>query len=149
MTICLRYARDTPEAEDFLQEGFIRIFASIHQFRFKGSFEGWIKRVVVTTCLKKLQKRKIQYHDISDAEKSTAFQPHIIPALAEKELIKMISRLPDGYRIVFNLHVLDGYSHDEISVLLDIKPVTSRSQLLKARKTLQKQILANNKFWLK
>jgi RNA polymerase sigma-70 factor (ECF subfamily) len=139
MTICLRYAADTAEAEDMLQDTFIKIFSAISKFRFEGSFEGWLKKIAVTTSLKRLQKKKIQFKDIP-FETSVSVEPDIISALAEKEIIRTISSLPDGYRVVFNLYVLDGFSHDEIAGLLGIKPVTSRSQLLKARKMLQKKI---------
>lgn len=148
MTVCLRYAGNTSEAEDMLQESFIKIFSSIHQYRFEGSFEGWLRRVTVNTCLRKLQKTKIKYYDTSASALETiedVAQPQAISALTEKELIRLISNLPNGYRIVFNLNVIEGYSHDEIAAMLDIEPATSRSQLIKARRLLQKQILLYQK----
>lgn len=145
MSICLRYAADTVEAEDMLQDTFIKIFSAIRKFRFEGSFEGWLKKIAATTSLKKLQKRRIQFKDIPFEKPGAPVEPDIISTLAEKEIIRAISSLPDGYRIVFNLYVLDGFSHDEIGRLLGIKPVTSRSQLLKARKMLQKKIGSPNK----
>ena len=146
MTVCLRYAGDIPEAEDMLQDSFIRIFEAIHQYRFEGSFEGWLRKVVVNICLKTLQKRKIKFADISMLEATTdAAQQQAIGNLTEDELIKLISGLPDGYRIVFNLYVIEGYSHDEIAQMLNIEAATSRSQLSKARKMLQKQILLHQK----
>ena len=146
MSVCLRYSGNVWEAEDMLQEAFIRIFAFIHQYKFKGSFEGWIRSVTVNTCLRKLEKLKIKYDDISTIETlKDTIEPNAISALAEKELIRLISNLPDGYRIVFNLNVIEGYSHNEIAAMLGIAPVTSRSQLIKARRLLQKQIISHQK----
>jgi RNA polymerase sigma factor (sigma-70 family) len=142
MGICLRYASGTSEAQDMLQHTFIKLFDSIHQFRFQGSFEGWIKKIAVRTCLAALQKKHIQYVDINAADFiADTSALHAISALSEKELMEMIRRLPEGYRIVFNLYVIEGYNHDEISAMLNIESVTSRSQLAKARRMLQKQIL--------
>jgi RNA polymerase sigma factor (sigma-70 family) len=149
MTVCLRYAGDTLEAEDMLQESFIRIFDSIRQYRFEGSFEGWIRRITVHTCLRKLQKLRIRFDDQSDLENiGDCIQPQALSVLSEKELIRLISNLPNGYRIVFNLSVIEGYSHDEIATMLGIEAATSRSQLIKARRLLQKQILAHQKITL-
>ena len=146
MSVCLRYAATKPEAEDMLHDAFIKIFSSIKQFRSEGSFEGWIRKITVNTCLALLNKKRIFYSDAGMAEAITDEAGlNIISGLTEKELIKMISRLPDGYRIVFNLYVIEGYDHDEIAAMLNIKTVTSRSQLVKARKLLQKQILSQQK----
>jgi len=146
MTICLRYASSVPDAEDMLQESFVRIFSSVRQYSFKGSFEGWLRTVTVNSCLRKLEKSKFSCDDTSAIENlADTIIPHAISALSEKELIKLISSLPDGYRIVFNLSAIEGYSHEEIANLLNIEPVTSRSQLAKARKLLQRKILAHQK----
>ena len=146
MTICLRYSCDKPEAEDMLQDAFIKIFSHIRQYKSEGSFEGWMKRIVVNCALKTIQKKKTRFIEISNhdaaAPQSDSF---VLSSLSEDELIKLISNLPDGYRIVFNLYVMEGYSHDEIAEMLGIQPATSRSQLVKARKLLQKQILLNQK----
>ena len=146
MTICLRYSCDKPEAEDMLQDAFIKIFSHIRQYKSEGSFEGWMKRIVVNCALKTIQKKKTRFIEISNhdaaAPQSDSF---VLSSLTEDELIKMISSLPDGYRIVFNLYVMEGYSHDEIAEMLGIQAATSRSQLVKARKLLQKQILLNQK----
>lgn len=146
MTICLRYSCDRPEAEDMLQDAFIKIFSHIRQYKFEGSFEGWLKRIVVNCALKTIQKKKTRFLEISihdtAAPQSDSF---ILSGLSEDELIKLINSLPDGYRIVFNLYVMEGFSHDEIAAMLGIQAATSRSQLVKARKLLQKQILLNQK----
>lgn len=149
MTVCLRFASDTSEAEDMLQESFIRIFENIKQYRQEGSFEGWLRRITVHTCLRKLQKQRIRFDDRSDPESIGEYiQPQALSVLSEKELIRLISNLPNGYRIVFNLSVIEGYSHDEIAAMLGIEAATSRSQLIKARRLLQKQILAHQKIAL-
>ncbi|GGH82970.1 DNA-directed RNA polymerase sigma-70 factor [Filimonas zeae] len=141
MSVCLRYAADASEAEDILQEGFIRIFSYIHQFKFEGSFEGWLRRIVVNSALKQLQKKKISFKEISDhQESSPRMDPYVYSNLGEEELLKLINALPEGYRVVFNLSVIEGYSHEEIAQLLNVQPSTSRSQLVKARKMLQNQI---------
>lgn len=146
MSICLRYIHDRPEAEDALQETFIKIFTAIHQYKAEGSFEGWIKRITVNTCLKKLKKRKITFSDLSLSEEEMNVSSSLpLDTIHEKELIRMISNLPQGYRTVFNLHIIEGYTHEEIALILNIKPVTSRSQLIKARRLLQKQILLSQK----
>lgn len=142
MSVCLRYSIDSMEAEDMLQEGFVRIFSNLHQFKFEGSFEGWMRRIVVNVCLKYIQKRKLPFKDI-DGESASELhiQPYIYGNLSEDDLLKLISNLPDGYRIVFNLNVIEGYSHEEIAVMLGIEASTSRSQLVKARRMLQNQII--------
>ncbi len=142
MTVCLRYANDTMEAEDMMQEGFIRIFNNIHQFKFEGSFEGWMRRIMVNVALKHLQKKKIPFSEITEDHSGTpSLQAYAYAQLGAEDLMKLINRLPDGYRIVFNLNVIEGYSHEEIANLLNIQASTSRSQLVKARKMLQEQIL--------
>jgi RNA polymerase sigma factor (sigma-70 family) len=144
MTICLRYACDRPEAEDMLQDAFIKIFSHINQYKFEGSFEGWMKRIVVNCALKTIQKKKTRFLEIANHDAAaTQSDSYALSSLSEEELIKLISSLPDGYRIVFNLYVMEGYSHDEIAGMLGIQAATSRSQLVKARKLLQKQILLN------
>ena len=142
MTVCLRYAIDSLEAEDMLQEGFVRIFNNLHQFKFEGSFEGWMRRIVVNVCLKHLQRRKIQFKEI-DIENNNEPQlsPYAYSNLGADELMKLINQLPEGYKAVFNLNVIEGYSHDEIAELLGIQASTSRSQLVKARRLLQEQII--------
>jgi len=124
-----------------LQESFIRVFNNIAQYRFEGSLEGWIRRIVIHTALRLLQKKKIRFAEINDdldVEQSMSVDG--IATLGAEELLKLISALPDGYRVVFNLYVLEGYDHNEIATMLDINAATSRSQLSKARKVLQTQI---------
>ncbi len=141
MTVCRRYLRDPKEAEDILQEAFIKVFMSLSRYRHEGSLEGWIRRIVVHTALRVLQKKKIQWADIEqEADTLQSDDIDALAAISAEELLRLISDLPDGYRIVFNLSVVEGYDHKEIASMLNITPVTSRSQLLKARKALQTQI---------
>lgn len=139
LTICRRYFPDHSLAEDALQEGFIRIFKKLDQFKFEGSFEGWMKRIVVNICLRKLQKETKRY-DWSELDKSEIkpIKPIAESGIYEEELLNLLERLPRGYRTVFNLYAIDGYSHKEIGEKLNITDSTSRSQLVKARKMLQK-----------
>jgi RNA polymerase sigma-70 factor (ECF subfamily) len=141
MTVCRRYACDHSEAEDILQEAFIKVFTNIAQFRFDGSLEGWIRRIVVHTALRTLQKKKVRFTGI-EKEADTVASPEVdaLAALSAEELLKLVGTLPDGYRIVFNLYVIEGFDHQEIGALLGINSATSRSQLAKARRALQTQI---------
>lgn len=146
MTICYRYADERHEAEDMLQETFIKIFSNIHQYRGDGSFEGWLRRITVTTALRTLKKKKFHFKEINHHELTvTSIEKDAVSNLSEDELLALISELPTGYRIVFNLYVVEGYSHEEIGNMLGIETVTSRTQLAKARKQLQKQILHHQK----
>jgi RNA polymerase sigma factor (sigma-70 family) len=138
MGLCLRYAKDQQEAQDILQIGFIRVFDCIHQYKGTGSFEGWMRRIFVSVAMRELSKRTFNFDTISSSEVFDT--PDVISKISEDEILLLIRKLPDGYRLVFNLHVIEGYSHDEIAVLLSIQPATSRTQLLKARKMLQSLI---------
>lgn len=146
--VCHRYARNHADAEDILQDSFIKVFSKIKQFKAEGSFEGWVRRIVVNTAIKKYSlaryEKELSGYEITDnlqpTEEATA-HTH----LSEKDLLALIHQLPDGYRIIFNLYVLEGYQHDEIAEMLGIQAGTSRSQLVKARLMLQKQILALQK----
>ncbi len=146
MSVCLRYIGNRSEAEDVLQDGFILVFRHIEKFKFNGSFEGWIRRIMVNTALKFLQSKKVNFVEI-DAVQATFIhgEPSVLSELNTEELMKMIDALPDGYKIVFNLYVIEGYSHNEIAKLIHISPGTSRSQLIKARRLLQKQITERQK----
>ena len=145
MGVSQRYARNKSDAEDILQEAFIKVFEKIVQFRHEGSFEGWIRKIVVNTALKKytlLRYTAEKYNqDVSEYEELDSNDVSAYAHLSEKDLLKLINELPDGYRLVFNLYVIEGYKHEEIANMLNINPGTSRSQLAKARTMLQKQIL--------
>lgn len=142
--VCNRYARTPADAEDILQDSFIKVFNKIYQFKFEGSFEGWIRRIVVNTALKKYALRRYEKevvgYELKDRDES-GLEPSAYAHLTEKDLLVLINNLPDGYRLIFNLYVIEGYQHDEIAEMLGIQSGTSRSQLVKARNMLQKQIL--------
>lgn len=140
MTICLRYSNDQMEAEDLLMEGFVKVFHYLHQFKFEGSFEGWIRRIIVNTALKNLQKKKIHFEEVKEDNGIPILDAGAYQHLGEKEILNLIRKLPQGYKIVFNLYAIEGYSHDEIAEMLGIHAGTSRSQLVKARKLLQQQM---------
>lgn len=144
--LCRRYARSEQEAEDFAQEGFIKVFKNLQQFNNQGSFEGWMRRIMVNTCLKNLQ-RKYVTHEIPGVEEfhHTQIIPEIFSKLSVDELMKLINQLPDGYKTVFNLFAIEGYSHKEIGEMLGVGESTSRSQLAKARRILQKKVLVHQK----
>ena len=142
--VCNRYARNSADAEDILQDAFIKVFDKIHQFKFQGSFEGWIRRIVINTVLKKYSvsryEKEVVGYEIKDRNESLV-EPSAYSHLTQKDLLELINKLPDGYRVIFNLYVIEGYQHDEIAEMLGIQAGTSRSQLVKARVLLQKQII--------
>lgn len=137
--ICCRYVRDPVDAEDVLVTAFTQILDKIGQFRGDGSLEGWIKRIVVNEALTFLRKKKRLFAGapLEDIDDTTVAQQFHDPLVAE-DLLKMISTLPPGYRTVFNLYAIDGYSHQEIAEQLGINENTSKSQLSRARAYLQK-----------
>ncbi len=142
LVVCMRYTRNRQEAEDVLQDGFIRVFDNIKKFSFNGSFEGWIRRIMINCALRNFRKSSYQKEQIGIAEDyDIPTNAKIYDKLSEQELLKMIDELPDGYKMVFNLYAIEGYSHKEIADMMDINEGTSRSQLNKARKYLQKKLI--------
>jgi RNA polymerase sigma factor (sigma-70 family) len=140
--LCCRYVKDKMEAEDVLIISFTKIFERIGQYKGEGSFEGWIRRVVVNESLTYLRKHKNMYLE-TDIE-AAAYEPDyqkLENQLEADDLVKMIEELPVGYRTVFNLYVIDGYSHQEIAGQLGINENTSKSQLSRARALLQKKLI--------
>jgi RNA polymerase sigma factor (sigma-70 family) len=140
--VCLRYANNADDAQDLLQEGFIKVYRNLHRFRAEGSFEGWIRRVFVNTSIEHFRKKSTRLSMVTDKEENT-IEDHDITAihkLAEKDIINIIQELSPGYRTVFNLYVVEGYSHKEIGELLGISEGTSKSQLARAKGVLQKKI---------
>lgn len=146
--MCLRYARSTQEAEDFAQEAFLRIFEKIDQFDNKGSFEGWMKRIVVTTCLNGIRGKQLVseplHRDDDDDSYGMVEDASIFSDLAAEDILKCIEQLPEGYRVVFNLVVLESYSHKEVAELLNISESASRSQLSKAKNKLKALVVNRN-----
>ena len=146
MTVCLRYTRHRMEAEDILQDAFIKVFDNIHRFECKGSFEGWIRRIVVNTALKNASRHSFQKESIGTENMiESSIDPSVFSKMSEDELMRLIGQLPDGYRTVFNLYVIEDYSHKEIAEVLGIEESTSRSQLVKARNMLQNRVLDSQK----
>lgn len=142
--IALRYSRTTFEAEDILQESFIKIFKNIQSFNMQGSFEGWIKRIVQNTAINHY-RANIKFSlnsDITDGEyelNDGSFDS-LFEAIETKEIIKLLNKMPEGYRLIINLYCIDGYSHKEIAEILNINIGTSKSQLFKAKDYLKKTI---------
>ena len=142
LALCYRFARDKSEAEDILQEGFIRIFGKLNLYTGEGSFEAWMRRVMINTALKYKQKYVAKY-GYSEIDNVHVYDPtpDIIDELAEEEILNLIQELPSGYKAVFNLYVIEGYSHKEIAEMLGVGESTSRSQLVKARALLKDKLL--------
>jgi RNA polymerase sigma-70 factor (ECF subfamily) len=140
--VCLRYANNADDAQDLLQEGFIKVFRNLHRFRAEGSFEGWIRRVFVNSSIEHFRKKSVELSKVSDKEENTIEDQDIsaLDQLAERDIVKLIQDLSPGYRTVFNLYVVEGYSHKEIGDLLGISEGTSKSQLARARSILQKKV---------
>lgn len=146
LSICLRYAQNREEAKDILQEGYLKVFKNIVNFKGEGSLEGWVRRIMVNTCINHYHKSKKHqaqisiedsYHELSEnLENGEA----IIQRMTYEDLLLMIRDLPPAYQTVFNLYVIEGYNHREISEMLQISEGTSKSNLAKARMKLQKQI---------
>jgi RNA polymerase sigma-70 factor (ECF subfamily) len=141
MGICMRYAGDHDLAADMLQEGFIKVFRYLHQFRGEGSAEGWIRRIMVNTALAHLRKQKaLQYKvPLSEADECSEDET-ATPSMNADDLMELVQQLPDGYRTVFNLYAIEGYEHQEIAEMLGISEGTSKSQVARARRWLKKNL---------
>ncbi len=139
MGVCLRYCNSQQEAEDVLQDAFIKIFDKIKSFEKRGSLEGWIRRIMVNSALKSNDKRVRKFEPGSlDTSPEPLFDPTAISKMETKKLLSIIQELPDGYKAVFNMYAIEGYSHKEIADKLDINEVTSRTQFARAKKYLIK-----------
>ena len=140
--VCLRYAKNQMSAEDIMQEGFIRIFRYLPNFKNKGSFEGWMRRTIVNTAINYYKKnlssaKETEYFEYMGGKTKDA---DAISNLSYEELLKLIQNLPTGYRTVFNMYIIEGYSHKDIGKALNISENTSKSQLSRARANLQQQL---------
>ncbi|GJM27964.1 MAG: DNA-directed RNA polymerase sigma-70 factor [Cyclobacteriaceae bacterium] len=143
--LCLRYVKEKSEAEDIMISGFMKAFDKIDGFTGKGSLGGWIRRIMINQALSHLRKNKSVHVHLNS--ESTDYQPHVSISgdhLEAEDLMNLVCKLPVGYRTVFNLYAIEGYSHKEISEVLGISENTSKSQLSRARGLLQKQILKEN-----
>ena len=145
MGVCLRYANSSIEAEDMLQDGLIKVFEKLEMYSGKGSLEGWVRRIVVNTALDTIRKnKKMKFNtSIDEVEFSLKKDQYIIEDLTAKELMKILQTIPVGYRTVFNMYAIEGFSHKEIAEELGISVSTSKSQLSRARSVL-KGIIENN-----
>ncbi len=140
--VCMRYAKTGIDAEDILQEGFIKVFKFLKDYRGEGSFEGWLRKIMVTTAMNFYKKKNLFSRDIEPETIKIPFRNdhEILAAMSHKELLSFIHELPEGYRMVFNLNTIEGYSHKEIGEIMQISVNTSKSQLSRAKSSLRKRI---------
>ena len=142
--VCRQYVKDLHHAEDLLLQGFLKVFTNLHKFKHEGSFEGWIRRILVNTCISYLRKK----NRIDLSNEDYVFNDSATESLESttvEDIQKLIDQLPEGYKMVFNLFAIEGYKHSEIAQKLNISESTSKSQLFKARKILQENYIKMNK----
>lgn len=145
-TVARRYAGDLHAAEDILQEAFIKIFSALPRYESRGSLEGWMRRIVVNTALSYIDRSCLRYEmSVCTTETDCGMPPDVYARLGTEELLQLVSSLPEGFRQIFNLYVLEQYSHAEIAALLGIAESTSRSQLMRAKHILRSMIAENEK----
>jgi len=139
--ICLRYAANSEDAKDILQDGFVKVFTNLSKFKAAGSFEGWMRRIFVNTAIEHY-RRKNQLYAMSENQEENIPNQEVsaLAALEADDIIKLISELPNGYRTVFNLFAVEGYSHKEIATMMNISEGTSKSQYARAKAWLQEKI---------
>ncbi len=139
--VCLRYARNRAEAEDNLHDGFIKVFKNIGKFRYEGPFEGWVRRIMVNVSLNKYRNQFV-LHPVEELEQyeTTQMSENITGNLEAEKLMELIQELPPRYRMVFNLYAIEGMNHQEISEVMNISAVTSRSNLARARDILKRKV---------
>ncbi len=136
--VCMRYAKDRSEAEDMLQEGFIKVFNNIGKFKNEGSFEGWVRKIMVFTAINIYKYRTRKFQESLDSENEEAvYQDNVIDQISAKEIVALIQQMPEGYKLVFNLYAVEGYTHKEIGELLGIAEGTSKSQYSRAKLFMQ------------
>lgn len=146
--VCYRFAKNREDAEDMLQEGFIKVFTQMHQYRSEGALEGWIRRIIVHTCINILKKNK-KFSDSVDIIHANSIQikEDQIPSIMQaKQVVECIRLLPIGYRTVLNLYAIEGFSHKEIAAILDIEESTSRSQYTRAKAMLEDILIRKKLF---
>lgn len=138
--VCLRYAKDSQEAEDILQAGFVKVFTKHDWFDGRGSLEGWIRRIMVNLAIETHRKNKIKFVDVEDHASINVYSSIGIDQSNYQDLMALVRRLPIGYKTIFNLYAIEGYSHKEISEMLQISEGNSKSQLSRARAWLKDRI---------
>ncbi len=141
--ICLRYAKTKEEAEDVFQDGFVKVFKYIGKYSFTGSFEGWIRKIFLNTAISNFRRNARNYFhaEFESTENNLPHRAFEELRYTEEELLSVINELPEGYRLVFNLYAVEGFKHKEIAELLDIDENTSKTQLFRARRFLQEQLI--------
>lgn len=146
LSVCYRYSKSREDAEDMLQEGFIKVFTQIHKFENRGSLEGWILRIIVHTCINHLKKNKKfnEHIELAYAGDILIKEDNIPAILQAKQVVESIRSLPIGYRTVLNLYAIEGYSHKEIGFMLEIEESTSRSQYTRAKNMLEEILIKKN-----
>ncbi len=142
LALCMRYVNDRETARDLLQDGFVRVFMNIRSYTGTGSFEGWLRKIFVNGALEYLRKSDVlrEAADLESSAEAAQSDSSVIESLSAAELMRLIQELPAGFRTVFNMFAIEGYSHKEIGAALGITESTSRSQLTRARRLLQKRI---------
>jgi RNA polymerase sigma-70 factor (ECF subfamily) len=141
LSICVRYSRSIPEAKEVVNDGFMKVFAKIDQYNQDAPFKGWIRKIMINASIDQYRKElKHQQHDNLASVFSSVIQPQAITDLSFEELIGLVQKLSPAYRAVFNLYVIDGYTHEEIGKILNISSGTSKSNLLKARENLKRML---------
>ena len=142
MGVCLRYTKDVARAEDVMQDGFIKVFTKLTKYSGNGSLEGWVRRIMVNTALDHLRKENKFNANVSmdDVEYKVEFDGRILSSLMEEDLLKLIREMPDGYRTVFNMFAIEGFSHKEIAKELEISENTSKSQHSRAKAFLRNKL---------
>lgn len=146
MGVCLRYSKDYEEAQDILQDGFVKIFNKLPAFESKGSLEGWVRRIMVNTALDAYRKAKKHQNNVDVDSVSYLLDSNdfTIESINADDLLKIIHSIPEGYRVVFNLFAIEGYSHKEIAERLGVTESTSKSQFSRAKKMLRKILIEKN-----
>ena len=142
MALCMRYTKDRQEAEEVLQDGFLQMYRSIQQFKNTGTFEGWLRKIMINCALQKYRRKSDRFNTVSISEELNYLPSglSVLNQLQEKELIRLIQSLPPACRLVFNLYVFEGLKHREIAQFLEISEGTSKSNLFDARSILKKQL---------
>jgi len=144
--ICLRFAKNHSEAEDILQDGFIKVFRNLNSFRNDGKLDAWVRRIMVNTAINSYKRKMPNFKDIDFDRFDNSFtcNESIVETMSREELLCLVQELPTGYKKVFNLNAIEGYTHKEIGEMLNISINTSKSQLARARQSLQKKIYKNS-----
>lgn len=140
--VCLRYAKNRDDAQDLLHDGFVKVYTGLNEYKGKGSLEGWIRRIMVNTAINFYRRKAGRFFGLNenDEEFHISNDEDIIENISTNELLGYINEMPDGYRLVFNMYVIEGYKHVEISELLGISEATSKTQFMKARRHLMKKV---------